>query len=184
MKTKQNIEYEEPILRDSKNKFSKDYINRLNPVDFETYNKIDSTHEFDMQHKNSIYQNDSNTKTKEQYNNTNYEFKKTNLNSDINNQSFFSVNNFKNTGNPFIANNLNSTKFVFNKNQINNNSNESDSRNNALESVVGKIIRAKEPEITSNYNTDKNEKIKNANSLVEEFMKDISKVRLLCLFFS
>lgn len=174
IKTRQNIEYEEPVLRDAKHKLNKEQISRLNPVDFEIYNKIDSTDEFNMQHKNANYQNDSNSNKRDLYNPT--EFKKTNFNNENNDQSFFSVNNFKNTGNPFIANNLISTKFAFNKNQINSNINESENKNNAYDSVVGKIIRAKEPEIRSNFITDKNEKIKNANVLVEEFMKDITKV--------
>lgn len=179
-KTKQIIEYEEPILRDARHKLSREQINRLNPIDFEIFNRIDSTSDFNMQHRNITHHNDSNGNKNEQYK-TN-EFKNTNFNND-NNLSFFSVNNFKNTGNPFITNNLISTKFAFNKNQTHNNSNDNNLNNNPFDSVVGKIIRAKEPEIGTNY-IDKNEKIKNANVLVEEFMKDISKVRyLLSLIF-
>lgn len=181
---KQNLEYEEPVLRDVKNILNKEQINRLNPIDFEIYNKIDSSEDFKMQHKNINYQNESywSGNRREQFN-TN-DFKKSNFNNENNDQSFFSVNNFKNTGNPFISNNLISTKFAFNKNQINNNTSNqySNYNNNANDSVVGKIIRAKEPDVKINF-IDKNQKIKNANVLVEEFMKDISKVNLINFFY-
>lgn len=120
------------------------------------------------------YQTDSpyrnNVKNIETRNNN--ENQKANIHNETN-LSYFSVNNFKNTGNPFIQNNLVNPKFSFNKNQFNNNFKQSN--NDDYDNVVGKIIRPKEPEINMKP-SDKNDKIKNANILVEEFMKDINKV--------
>jgi len=190
LKAKKKIQYEEPVSRNTNNSNfnAKEKINRLNPIDFVVYNKIESTNDFNFHHytennnsgfndQNNNYENLKNT----QYNNfmnknTKNDFKKTNTDQ---NQSYFSTNNFKNTGNPFITNNLVSTKFSYNKNQFNKNNNNFN-ENNVNDSVVGKIIRAKEPEIKVNF-SEKTDKIKNANSLVEEFMKDIIKVYLIII---
>jgi len=173
IKSKSNLEFEDPVLKTTKIK-TKEQINRLNPIDFEIYNKIDSTNDFNFHHKNTSYQRDSpyrnNIRILETQNNN--ENHKANVHNETN-LSYFSMNNFKNTGNPFIQTNLANPKFSFNKNQFNNNFKQSN--NDAFDNIVGKIIRAKEPEITSKL-SDKKDKIKNANILVEEFMKDINKV--------
>lgn len=146
----------------------------------EIYNKIDSNDNFYFQHKNQGSEQKDKESSREKPQNNNQT-----------NQSYFSINNFKNTNNPFITNNLINAKLnITNKSDLNNLSNFSTVKGYnkdtyAFESVVSRIIKIKDhANIISNDKTIYNkvettDKIKNAGYIVEEFFKDIQNVFVL-----
>jgi hypothetical protein len=175
-KKKENYVFENAVLRNDKN--FKEIINRLNPVDFKTYNDNDNNFN---QNQNQRFKHSDN------YDNNNNDFsidknkdnihenlnKYNNKFEDLNNQSYFSDLNFKNTNNPFIKNNFsntNTSKISLTK--------KYDNEKNLGISVVDQLIKNdnnNKNEIQADID-NKDEKIKSANYLVQEFMKDVNKV--------